>query len=141
MQKPYRALVLFCILAVTTAFLPAVSAEDKSDFDGAALFRGMCASCHGLTGTGDGPVAGALKVPMKPLATLAKRHGGEFPERYVYGVIDSSSERFDLSVHGDHLMPVWGNYFRQKHEGEGVEESTNLRIQALVDYIKSMQTN
>jgi len=32
---------------------------------GAALYKSTCASCHGSTGKGDGPAAGALRPPPR----------------------------------------------------------------------------
>ena len=126
------ALLTFAIAGTLAAPL---SAQDKGDFDVAALFRASCAPCHGVTGDGDGPVANSLKVSIDPMATLAQRNGGEFPKDYVYRVIDGREE---VNAHGDRMMPVWGDYFRSKHEGLGTEESTDVKIRSLIAYIKSL---
>jgi hypothetical protein len=47
--------------------------------DGARIFRNYCASCHGVNGSGDGPVASALKIKVPLLTTLALRNHGTFP--------------------------------------------------------------
>lgn len=114
-----------------------VAGQGKSDFDVAALFRSSCAPCHGLQGHGDGPVAAALKVKIKPLSTLAARHGGVFPFGYVYGVIDG---RWEVKAHGTRVMPVWGNYFgRRQGTQTAAEGAVEQKIDALVGYILKMQ--
>jgi hypothetical protein len=68
------------------------------------------------------------------LTTLARRHGGEFPDAYVsealrVGVI--------MPAHGPAEMPVWGTAFRA---GERLDEAqVTLRVTELVNYIKSLQ--
>ena len=47
------------------------------------LFAFYCATCHGRKGTGDGPVAAALKSPPSDLTLLARRNGGTFPRQRV----------------------------------------------------------
>ncbi len=39
---------------------------------GADLYQELCASCHGVDGAGDGPAAGALKVPAPALTDLTR---------------------------------------------------------------------
>ena len=112
------------------------SAQDKVDFDAKSLFRSLCASCHGLTGDGDGPVADALKFKMKPFSKLAARNDGEFPRYRVEQIIDG---REDVNAHGSRLMPVWGTYYREKHQGSGADESARTIINFLVQYIEAMQ--
>jgi len=42
-----------------------------------------CAVCHGADGKGNGPAAGALKVPPSDLITLARKNGGKYPSDHV----------------------------------------------------------
>ena len=42
-------------------------------------FMFYCASCHGPSGKGDGPVARSLKTRPADLTVLTKRNGGTFP--------------------------------------------------------------
>jgi mono/diheme cytochrome c family protein len=126
-------LLVFPMLGVFTF---STLAQEKADFDAPALYKALCASCHGLKGDGDGPVAGALKVKIKPLSTLAKRNGGVFPKDYVYRTIDG---REDIKAHGDRKMPVWGSYYREKHIGAGADASADTITRFLVQYIKSLQ--
>ncbi len=94
-----------------------------------------CASCHGLSGRGDGPVATHLARRPPDLTTLAERNGGAFPEDYVYVVIDGGA---DIALHGPRDMPVWGEQFGQV-PGEATGAEAKPRIVGLVEYLKSIQ--
>ena len=58
-----RALLATAVLAMPWAVGRAVADE------GAVLYAKLCASCHGATGHGDGPAAGALTPPPTDLTT------------------------------------------------------------------------
>ena len=129
------------ILAAVVFQSTPCAAQGKSDFDAASLFKSNCAPCHGTTGAGDGPVASALKRRPPALSTLSKRHGGVFPEDYVYRMIDGRAE---VAAHGNRVMPVWGEYFGEHHQGAKTgqpetEMATKTKIEALVNYLKSIQ--
>ena len=57
--------------------------EHREPLSGARMFKEYCAVCHGKGAKGDGPAASALKQAPPDLTTLAKRHGGKFPDHYV----------------------------------------------------------
>jgi hypothetical protein len=99
-----------------------------------------CASCHGTTGTGGGPVAASLNIKVTDLTQLAKNNAGEFPSARVYTVIDGRDE---VQGHGSRDMPVWGDdYLAKTSRDEPIanrEESVSKRIHALVDYLKAIQ--
>jgi hypothetical protein len=61
-----------------------------------------CASCHGVDGKGNGPVAKTLKQPPADLTKLSENNKGVFPISRVYGVIDG---RIQVIVHGE-VVPV-----------------------------------
>jgi len=88
---------LLCILAL--AAVP-VSADEA----GEALYMSYCASCHGASATGDGPMAALLSVPVADLTTLAARNQGMFPLVPVVQLVDG---RRTLRGHGG-PMPVFG---------------------------------
>jgi mono/diheme cytochrome c family protein len=108
---------------------PSTSAES-----GAETYREYCASCHGKDGKGDGPAAGALKVRLPDLTTLAKRKGGKFPAGDVYQVIKWGG---GIMGHGSKEMPVWGKAFMPVRGRN--EQEVDQRIKSLVRYIESMQ--
>jgi mono/diheme cytochrome c family protein len=105
-------------------------------FDNEALYRSNCAPCHGVTGMGGGPVASSLVVLVPQLATLSRRHDGQFPTDYVYEVVDG---RRSIGAHGSQLMPVWGTILDGRHSGGNEEESTRFVIEAIVEHIKQLQ--
>ena len=102
-------------------------------------FMTYCASCHGESGMGNGPIAQYLTVAPPNLTALAARNDGEFPYLDVFMIIDG---RTGVGPHGSD-MPVWGDIFRS-HELEdgadyGAETVIRGRILSLVKYLESIQ--
>lgn len=93
-----------------------------------------CASCHGKSGKGDGPAAGALKQPPTDLTTLARMNGGKFPADHVMAVLNAKTE---VTAHGSKDMPVWGRVFWTMSEGHS--SIVQLRITNLSNYLESIQ--
>lgn len=113
------------------------------DFDpvlaelGEESFRTHCASCHGLRGQGDGPVAAALQTPPADLRRIAQRRGGSFPEGEIARKIDG---RFDIEAHGSRDMPVWGQVFTSEvPDTQAAESISRGKVAVLVEYLKSIQ--
>jgi mono/diheme cytochrome c family protein len=104
---------------------------------GSELFARHCATCHGVEGLGDGPVAGELRTPPADLTRIAVRRGGVFPEGEMARFIDG---RFDLPVHGTREMPIWGRRFGADiPEAELSEEVVRGNVAILVEYLKTLQ--
>lgn len=103
--------------------------------DGAALYRTYCASCHGVSGRGDGPMAEFLRVPAANLTQLARRQGGTFRDETVARVIDG---RERVGAHGPSDMPVWGDAFSSALAQDG-EVRLRARVNALVQHLASIQ--
>lgn len=103
--------------------------------EGKDLYMAYCASCHGVEGRGDGPVAAALKGPLADLRTIARRNRGKFPREAIEAMIlEGKGAR---GAHGSEDMPVWGPVFRK------VEKDQDLglvRVRRLADYLASLQT-
>jgi hypothetical protein len=104
---------------------------------GADLYREFCASCHGLTGHGNGPVAASVDQAVPDLTLLAQRHGGIFPVEQVHRLVDGRSV---TRAHGSVDMPVWGHEFF----GFEPDDATHRRrvaelIDRLVEYLQSIQ--
>jgi mono/diheme cytochrome c family protein len=108
-------------------------------------FVQSCASCHGVSGKGDGPVANSLRPRPADLTRLSEANNGIFPVSRVHEVIDGRIERL---VHGTRDMPVWGErYIREMinpdSQGfvskEWAEAMVRRRISALVEYISTLQ--
>lgn len=105
------------------------------ELSGRDLFRRYCASCHGTSGIGDGPLASSLRRKPANLQQIAKRNGGEYPSELVYRVIDG---RQPVRGHGGPDMPVWGDAFARTTDATD-EASVKRKIEALVAYLRSIQ--
>lgn len=92
-----------------------------------------CASCHGETGRGDGPVAPALRTGPPDLTRLAQRNNGAFPRARVREFITGTNRT--LPAHGSTEMPVWGPMFRAFESDARARE----RLDNLVSYLESIQ--
>ena len=101
---------------------------------GAHLFRTYCATCHGTTGRGDGPLAEHLRHVPPDLTKYTERNGGVFPSERVVRIIDGR----DVPSHGDREMPVWGDAFRSSPDGLP-PEAVKQRIDAIVQYLAGIQ--
>jgi len=102
--------------------------------NGAEAFRQHCASCHGTSGQGNGPLAAQMRKAPPDLTQFAQRNGGMFPSERVRRIIDGR----DVPSHGDRSMPVWGDTFRRTSR-EGTDAAANARVDALVRYLQSIQ--
>ena len=97
------------------------------------MFQTYCASCHGVTARGTGPVADLLRRTPPDLTQYAARNRGIFPRDRVYRIIEGR----DVASHGNREMPVWGDAFRS----EGVRSPGEVkdRIDAIVQYLERIQ--
>jgi mono/diheme cytochrome c family protein len=112
----------------------AASAPGDDVAQGRQIYLEYCASCHGLTGEGDGPVAPALTTPPANLRRLSERFGNPLPEDQVARFIDGRAE---VKAHGPREMPVWGARFFAETRNEN---AVRARIARLVAYLQSIQT-
>ena len=117
------------------------AANDKPAHDsGAALmgsttFKTFCASCHGKTARGDGPLAEHLRFVPPDLTRIAKRNGGTFDAEKVAKIIDG---RQAVKGHGGSDMPVWGDAFLRSREGYDAAK-VKEKIGELVHFLASLQ--
>lgn len=101
---------------------------------GDALYLTYCASCHGTSGRGDGPVADLLRVRPADLTRFAAQNGGVFPTAKLQRVIDGR----DVGSHGNPDMPVWGDAFRISRGGLS-DADVKVRIETIVRFLQSIQ--
>lgn len=101
---------------------------------GKAMFAEYCASCHGESGTGNGPAASALKKAPADLTKLSVNNGGKFPEAKVSRYIKGDDL---VAAHGSRDMPIWGNVFRSMRTAD--DNVLDLRVYNLANYVKSIQ--
>lgn len=110
-----RLMFTASLLGLVLGVLPMPGrAQDAAE--GATLYQWYCATCHGLDGTGKGPMAAALLVQPTDLTGLSATAEGVFPLLRVVRRIDGSDP---LVSHGSG-MPVYGPLF----EGDEVALKT-----------------
>jgi mono/diheme cytochrome c family protein len=101
--------------------------------DGRRVYVSHCATCHGESAKGDGPMASILTIKPPDLTQIAKKSGGKFHYwkvfRSVYGL--------DLpKAHGG-KMPVWGSEFQ--FQWEHGQPGGGERVLEVVFYLESIQ--
>ena len=128
--------VVLMALAVSALAEAAVAGEDVGK-SGKQLYEQYCASCHGIEGRGDGPVAKSLAVEVPDLSRFAIRHGNYFDRELVERIIDG---RHVIGAHGSRTMPVWGEDLSVSQLGNpDAERSTRIVIMRLSDYLWQLQ--
>jgi len=101
---------------------------------GKQTYKEYCAACHGFDGKGHGPAAWSLRKQPANLTTIAKRHGGKFPDEYVKGVLQFGP---GFTAHGSSEMPVWGPIFQYVENYN--EAAVRRRIKNLCEFLESIQ--
>ena len=102
---------------------------------GSYSFRTYCASCHGLDGRGEGPLAENLRFRPPDLTLIARRNGGEYPAEKVHRIVDG---RKPLAGHGGPDMPIWGDAFRNPDTGYD-DAKVKEKIRSVVDFVRTLQ--
>jgi mono/diheme cytochrome c family protein len=140
--------VLFSLCAAQPAFATDEAPDEEAGSTtplrlelGGNDYQTYCASCHGESGRGDGPVAEFLALTPADLTKLARKNGGTFPAARIAQIIDGRQE---VKVHGPRDMPVWGDWFDAEAEAPGLRASereivVRERIDALVTYLETIQ--
>ena len=134
----------FLMFAIV-AMMPAVALAEGGSSVGEREFNNRCASCHGMNGKGNGPVAELLSVGLPDLTTLATRNDGKFPYDRVFQLIDG---RMIIGAHGTREMPVWGDEFNdaaiERYNDFPGSVSGEVyvagRILSITKHLQSMQT-
>ncbi|MEM9577725.1 MAG: c-type cytochrome [Pseudomonadota bacterium] len=125
-------------LALASLCLSGAALAQDADL-GAGIYARHCATCHGASAEGNGPMAPALILQPPDLTRLAERNDGNFPMTRVVTRIDG---RDPLVSHGS-PMPVYGDFF----EGEelslksetGQPILTSPAVVNLVAYLQAVQ--
>jgi mono/diheme cytochrome c family protein len=108
---------------------------------GAREYGQNCARCHGADGKGSGPDANEKPgYHAADLTQIARQNGGKFPRRKIYDIIDGG-KRLPGHYNFNSPMPLWGLGFQLKGKeySEESEATVKRRIDALVDYLESIQ--
>jgi mono/diheme cytochrome c family protein len=117
-----------------TAPKEAPSPDGNAASTGSSLYPRYCATCHGVSARGDGPLAADLRVPVPDLTTLAARSGGKFPVERVRKIITNGE---GLRGHGSADMPAWGDVFKKTSGLDGA--TPDQAIYNLTHYLWSLQ--
>lgn len=132
-MRAIAATVFFALILYGGTAQPA----DYVTLSGKELYLRFCASCHGATGRGDGPVAESFTVEVPDLTLIARRAGGSYPRQRIVRIIDG---RHILSAHGSRTMPVWGEDLSRLEIGDpNAERATRIIIDRLADYVWLLQ--
>ena len=125
------------VRAILPALLFVGAAAHADDDVGRTLYLRYCASCHGRTGIGDGPVAPSLGQKPADLTRIAAEHGGEFPFVTVCEAIDGTRT---VRAHGVSEMPVWGDVF-QAQQASPLEQQIIAagKVMAIARYVRTLQ--
>lgn len=139
MKTPtFQASVVASLLTVTAnAWALTPLERGRTEYDH------QCASCHGATAKGDGPLRPFLVHAPSDLTTLAQRHGGKLPEQQVREMIDGRGMN-EPGPHGSREMPVWGQRFRADAQETRLgrwkpERQVRQRLDTLLTYLQSVQ--
>lgn len=109
------------------------TASERTLPSGQQLFVDNCASCHGIDGRGDGPLAAQLRVAPVNLRLLTQDNDGKYPSRRVQRSIDG---RGMLLAHGLPEMPIWGAEWKR----QGLSEAqVGARTITIASYIRTLQ--
>lgn len=135
-RKTERQFMIAAGATLTLLLSVSIDAENLSEYNGAELYQRFCASCHGVRGLGDGPVANSLKGMVPNLTRISRRHGGVFPADQVRRIIDGRAVQ---PPHGSREMPVWGYEFGRAASDQASAASADELVTRLLEYLRSMQ--
>ena len=135
-------MALMAVLFSGLVFAQTTAPSRTSDF-GKREFEANCASCHGVSGKGNGPLVEFLRRSPPDLTLLVKKNQGVFPMNRLYEVIEGGN----LPAHGARDMPVWGQEYRIKDAEYSMdtpypispEAMVRTRLLALLEYINRLQ--
>ena len=126
--RPIQSLVFVMVAGAAQAAEPASTPQQEL---GERTYQSYCALCHGFGGV-TGMFADALKKAAPDLTEIAKRNGGQFPERKVESIIRDGG----ISGHGTMRLMSWEKYFTS----DSTPERTDEIIDALTQYLQKHQT-
>ncbi len=139
MSKRIFTIAMVAMLAVTMGYAETsrkiiINAGKTSPADGPDMYKNYCASCHGVNGKGNGPVASRLSARPTDLTVLAASNRSKFPSVHVIAVIDQGS---NLQAHGVAGMPAWGPVFASMNKTTQYEK--HQREANLSRYLEALQ--
>ena len=140
MDKSWCRVLVLGVLAWGVQAVSLAQTGARAD-PGKREFEARCASCHGLTGKGNGTITDLLRRSPPDLTQLAKSNGGILPMERLYQSILGES----VAAHGSRDMPVWGTVYRADAAGYygevpyDPEGYVRGRVLSLLEYISRLQ--
>jgi len=128
--------LIVALVAIASFTAPAFAGGKDDVADGQKYFVRYCASCHGINGMGDGPVAKSLTKPPANLRMLSDKYGSPLPAARLANIIDG---RDAVRAHGTADMPVWGERFYAMGQGDRGELGISEIIGKIVAFLDTIQ--
>ena len=145
MNSKLIGVLMVSAIAATTAHAQQSGLAAQNFDRGKYEYEAHCATCHGLSGKGDGPFAQQLKsgTVVPNLTEISKRNNGVFSFMRVSDIIDGSES---VTAHGPRQMPIWGPRYKSE-VGENLYDDyradaaafARARILALTEYVYRLQ--
>lgn len=130
---------MFRFALALTLVLSSTSGHAQDAAAGAEVFREHCATCHGLSARGDGPMTSILSTQPPDLTVLSANNGGEFPLERAVRQIDGRDE---VLAHGG-SMPVFGLILKGESgvidADDGSPVFTPAPVVDVTEYLRSIQ--
>lgn len=102
MRKLWTIANLVCCLLLGSVFGTGGSLAEQGDpVAGKVTYDKICATCHGMTGKGDGPAAAVL--PTKPRNHTDGQYMNALTDDYVFKIIKEGG----VAVGKAQFMPAW----------------------------------
>jgi hypothetical protein len=119
--------------------LIAMGCSLEAQSEGQSLYMENCASCHGVTGRGDGPAATGLRTPPADLTQIAARRDGVWPMLEVMSIVDGYSRR---TLKRDE-MPIFDDFLDgdtiDVDTGNGLKTPMSTKLIEMVNYLETLQ--
>jgi mono/diheme cytochrome c family protein len=129
-MKSLMLLTAAYIVGLGSMRIAAQAPQPAGSYSGSGDYQVFCASCHGVSGKGDGVIAGSLRKRPANLTQLSKKHEGVFPADAVFTTIETGHEKND--------MPAWFDVLQKSQESAG-PDAAKARIRSLVKYLETLQ--
>ena len=111
---------------------------DIAPHQGRETYQHYCATCHGKTAVGNGPVADGLPIPPADLTALNIANDGVFPTEHVMATVYGYPGKHAFSA-----MPEFGPLLEGPKQiwvsPKGEEVMTPVALLELVSYLETLQ--